>query len=83
MEILILIVAVIGLICMILTLLELISDKGIVWGILGLCICQLIVFIYGWGGLGKKDVNVPVMATWTVCILLNIILNVVMVMQAP
>jgi hypothetical protein len=83
MEILILIVAVIGLICMILTLLELISDKGIVWGILGLCICQLIVFIYGWGGLGKKDVNVPMMATWTVCILLNIILNVVMVMQAP
>ena len=83
MEIVILVLGIVSLICMILTLVELISDKGILWGFLGLCICQLIVFIYGWGGLGKKDVNVPIMATWTVCILINIALNVVIAMQAP
>jgi hypothetical protein len=55
-------------------LVKIFQSGDILWGVLG--ICPLVAFIYGWVKNQALDIR-NIMLVWTLCIVANLILNVV------
>ena len=74
LAILSLVIGLVALACWIMVLVKIFQSGDILWGVLG--ICPLVAFIYGWVKNQALDIR-NVMLVWTLCIVANLILNVV------
>ena len=74
LAILSLIIGLVALACWIMVLVKIFQSGDILWGVLG--ICPLVAFIYGWVKNQALDIR-NIMLVWTLCIVANLILNVV------
>ena len=76
--------SIVNLAAFIIVLIQLFKAKGAGHGIAGLC-CGLYTLIWGWQNADNLDANNPPvilkykqwMLVWTICIVVNIILNIV------
>ncbi len=57
-----------SLVCFVLVLIKLFSEKGPLHGILGI-LCALYPYIWGWGNMGRLNIR-NIMLIWTACIVL-------------
>lgn len=73
-----------SLVCFVMTLVKIFSDKeknGVLHGILGIVTCGLWAFIWGWVNAGRYS-HQKIMVIWTIAVIVGVICNFVFAAQA-
>lgn len=76
MFILSMLVGLVALVMFIMVLIRQFQDAGAVHGIIGIVTCGIWTFIWGWMNAGRLNIR-NLMIIWTICIVVNIVLNIV------
>jgi hypothetical protein len=72
---LVVLIGLVSLACWIYVLVKIFQSGDTLWGILGLC--PLVAFIYGWVKVNELNVQ-KVMMVWSICVGLNLLMNVLL-----
>lgn len=75
MGILAMLVGLVALVMFIMVLIKQFQTAGAVHGIIGIITCGIWTFIWGWMNASKLNIR-NLMLIWTVCIVINIIINI-------